>query len=296
MNRTALREALSLATLLVFAAAGSLFFMFVDDAFHITHSTALVTLWHVLPAVGGAAILSYLDGFRGWCLKVCKKLGVQLLSLFLLAVALGLTVISLPIPLTAIPGSRIIVDSVFKPATAGTSTQVVRLRGLAFHRVEVVEKTENDEFSDTVEIGPADIFRLWWKHAIRPDSALDPYRLVTSRSFAVNGGGAARFVYVSGPDFPKFYLRNIERSAEVERRGDTATVSFQLYPRDGMSEFMRVPAGKYRVWLDRSPCPDPAGDTVVAEFGTEPTQINFARCKKQSLPGGKGTSNDVTAH
>ena len=290
-----MRKALRLATLLVFAAAGSLFFLFVDDAFHITHSAALLTLWHVIPAVGGVAILSYLDSLRDWCLRVCEKWWVQLSAVILLAIASGLTVISLPIPLTAIPGSRIIVDSVFKPATAGTSNQIVWLRGLAFHRIEVVEKTENDEFLDTVEVGPWDIARLWWNHGIRPDSALDPYRLVTSRSFAVNGGGVARFVHVSGSDFPEFYLRNIERDAQVERTGDTTTVSFQLYPRPGMSEWMRVPAGEYRVWLDRSPCPDPAGDTVIVKFGTEPTQINFARCK-QSLPGAKGTSNNVNAH
>ena len=284
-----------LATLLVFAAAGSLFFLFADDAFHITHSAALLSLWHIVPAVGGVAVLSYLDSLREWCLRVCEDWRVQVLAGFSLAVALGMTVISLPVPLTAIPGSRIIVDSVFKPATAGTSNQVVWMRGLAFHRVEVVEKTENDEFSDTVEVGPADVVRLWWKHGIRPDSALDPYRLVTSRSFAVNGGGVARFVYVSGRDFPRFYLRNIERSAEVERSGNTATVSFQLYPRIGLSEFMPVPAGEYRVWLDRSPCPHPGGDTVVMKFGAKPTQINFAPCL-HSLSAAKGVAKNDTVH
>lgn len=221
-----------------------------------------------------------------------RKRVVQGLAVISLAAALGITVISLPVPLTVTPGSRIIVDSIFKPAKSRTASQVVWLRGLAFHRIEVVEKTENDEFLDTVEVGPWDIARLWWNHGFHSGSSPDRYRLVTTRSFAVKSVGTARFVHVSGSDFPEFYLRNIERDAQVERTGDTTTVSFQLYPRPGMSEWMRVPAGEYRVWLDRSPCGDAGADTRVVAFGTEPTQINFARCG-QSVPGAKGAPNNA---
>jgi hypothetical protein len=274
-----------LVTLLVFAAAASLFFLFLDDALHLTHSRALLSIWHVLPAVGGAAVLSYLDSLRAWCLRVCANRLVQFASVLSLALALGITVISVPVPLTVTPGARIFVDSIFKPAKSRTSNQLIWLRGLAFHRVEIVEKTAKEEFADTVEVGPLDIVRLWWNRGVHHGSSLDPYRLVTTRQFSVDAGGVAKFVYVAAPDFPKFYLRNIKRDAQVEHDGNFTTVSFQLYPREGKSEFMRVPAGEYRVWLDRSPCRDSRGDTLVATVGAEPTLINFTGCRPNVSSG-----------
>jgi hypothetical protein len=84
----------------------------------------------------------------------------------------------------------------------------------------------------------------------------------------------ARFLYIKGTGFPEFYLREIARDAHVSQKGDTTVVAFQLDARTGMSEYVRVPVGRFRVRVDSLPCPTAPLETEVT-FASADKTIDF---------------------
>jgi hypothetical protein len=260
-------------TLAAFAASGGLLFILLDSQLRLTASPYLGAIWRAVPAIGGAAVLAYLETIRDRALTICANPAAKVFSVIILIAVLAATVATIPVWVTVRPGSRILVDGRYSPPTPGSSFQQLDLTGLTNHRITVSEKGPNGEvYSDEIDMGPLDVLVLWLR---RQQPSSDKYRIGTSRRLSVDAGGAAHFVYVSGNDFPEFYLRGIRRDGSVTRRGDSSTVAFQLDPRTGMSPKVRVPVGRYRVRVDGLPCQGAKDDSVVV-FEQQDQRIDFA--------------------
>jgi len=260
-------------TLAAYAATASLLFLLLDGQLQVSHSPQLQAIWRAVPAMGGVVVLSYLEAFRSSCLRVCGKWWVKVIGFGALAAVLAVSVGTFNLKVAVPPGSRVTVDDTYSPRVPGTDIQTIRVKGLGSHRIRVSEKGSDGEvYMDEIDISPTDMLRLW---ARTPTSLKDEYRVASSRRLSVNAGGAARFLFVSGRDFPEFYLRSIEREANVQRPGDTTIVTFQLLPENKLLPKVRVPIGKFRVAVDSLPCTT-APRSAVITFGSHDETFDFA--------------------
>jgi hypothetical protein len=268
------KEHPNLAQVLTLAAMAidvTLLYVLLDGQLRLSKSPVITIAQTVMPAIGGAALIAYLDESRRAVVAACRHWQVKIAA-FGLVIVLGIvTIVPLSYYVHVPRGATVTVDSLVQMLRPDASLQRLVVHGLGTHHLVVSEHRKLGDVSEEVAIGAIDVLRSMQRAyagangeqpSIQLPVLVAPYRFDGSTHLVVTGR------------FSELYLRSARKHAWVnDSIPERTSVWFPLPPGNGIAKAVQVPAGTwYHFRLYPTPC---EGAVIDARLTTERQTLSY---------------------